>query len=78
MTAIIGLFVLLVVLGTPLAFAIGISALYALLDSGGAGFLRLVPMRLFSGIDMFSLMAMPFFILAGDMMNRIRITDRDP
>lgn len=76
MTAIIGLFVLLVVLGTPLAFAIGISALYALLDSGGAGFLRLVPMRLFSGIDMFSLMAMPFFILAGDMMNRIRITDR--
>ncbi|MGM0784965.1 MAG: TRAP transporter large permease [Pseudomonadota bacterium] len=72
----IGLFVLLVMLGTPLAFAIGITAIYALLESGGTALLRLVPMRLFSGIDMFSLMAMPFFILAGDMMNRIRITDR--
>lgn len=76
MILMIGLFALLVVLGTPLAFAIGITAISALLESGGTGLLRLVPMRLFSGIDMFSLMAMPFFILAGDMMNRIRITDR--
>lgn len=73
---IVGVFAALIVFGTPLAFAIGITALVALVQSDGPSLMRLVPMRLFSGIDMFSLMAMPFFILAGDIMNRIRITDR--
>lgn len=72
----VGLFAVLVALGTPLAFAIGITGLFALVQSDGPSLIRLVPMRLFSGIDMFSLMAMPFFILAGDIMNRIKITDR--
>lgn len=71
-----GLFAGLIILGAPLAFAIGITGVVMLLQSGGPGLLSLVPMRLFSGIDLFSLMAMPFFILAGDIMNRIRITDR--
>ena len=72
----VGLFAVLVALGTPLAFAIGITGLFALVQSDGPSLIRLVPMRLFSGIDMFSLMAMPFFILAGDIMNRIKIADR--
>jgi len=72
----IGLFALLIILGAPLAFAIGITGLAMLLQSGGSNLLGLVPMRMFSGIDLFSLMAMPFFILAGDIMNRIQITDR--
>lgn len=71
-----GLFAGLIILGAPLAFAIGITGVVMLLQSGGPALLSLVPMRLFSGIDLFSLMAMPFFILAGDIMNRIRITDR--
>lgn len=76
MLSLVLIFAALVVLGTPLGFAIGIVALAALSFADGPSLLRLVPMRLFSGIDMFSLMAMPFFILAGDIMNRIRITDR--
>jgi len=76
MLLLLAAFALLVLLGTPLAFSIGIVGLIALTQPDGPSLLRLVPMRLFSGIDMFSLMAMPFFILAGDIMNRIQITDR--
>jgi len=76
MLTLLAAFALLVLLGTPLAFSIGIVGLIALTQPEGPSLLRLVPMRLFSGIDMFSLMAMPFFILAGDIMNRIQITDR--
>lgn len=68
-------FFLLIVLGMPIAFAIAVTAVVALSKMGG-GMMQVVPMKFYSGIDLFSLMAMPFFILAGDIMNKIRITDK--
>jgi len=38
--------------------------------------LSMAPVRYFSGLDMFTLMAMPFFILAGEIMNRTKITNK--
>jgi len=62
----LGLFALCVILGTPVAFALGISAIAAFWWEGlplTIGFQRIV-----SGINMFSLMAIPFFIFAGELM----------
>lgn len=62
----LGVFALCVIIGTPVAFALGISALAALWYEGLPmllGFQRIV-----SGINVFSLMAIPFFIFAGEMM----------
>lgn len=36
----------------------------------------MAPLQFFSGLDMFTLMAMPFFILAGEIMNKTGITTR--
>ena len=62
----LGLFAFCVVIGTPVAFALGISAIAAFWFEGlplMVGFQRIV-----SGINVFSLMAIPFFIFAGDLM----------
>ena len=37
-------------------------------------FLKIVPQMVFQGTSMFSLMAIPFFILAGEIMNKAQIT----
>jgi len=62
-------------LGIPIAFVMGISALASLFALPNVP-LHLVPQRLFTGMDSFPIMAVPFFILGGDLMNAAKITDR--
>ncbi|MEL6922312.1 MAG: TRAP transporter large permease, partial [Pseudomonadota bacterium] len=62
----LGAFAFCVVIGTPVAFALGISAIVAFWFEGlplMIGFQRIV-----SGINVFALMAIPFFIFAGELM----------
>jgi C4-dicarboxylate transporter DctM subunit len=61
--------------GTPLAFTLGISALAALIAQGDVP-LAVVTQRMFVAVDSFSLLAIPFFILAGELMNSGGITQR--
>ncbi|GLT15326.1 TRAP transporter large permease [Vibrio algivorus] len=65
----IGVFLLLV-LGAPIAIAVGISsfaAMTCILPYQGA--LTTSAQRMFVGLDSFALLAIPFFILAGNIMN---------
>ncbi len=62
----LGVFALCVVIGVPVAFALGISALVAFFHEGLPLFV--VFQRIVSGINVFSLMAIPFFIFAGELM----------
>ncbi|MCF7936528.1 MAG: TRAP transporter large permease [Synergistales bacterium] len=66
----------LIFIGMPVGFVLGVTGLFGLLKMGGAAILTLVPQRYFGGVDMFTLMAMPFFILAGEIMNTTGITHR--
>ena len=59
--------------GMPVGFAIGIAGMIGILDMG-ARFMTMAPDRLFAGLDLFPFLAMPFFILAGEIMNRSGIT----
>ncbi|WP_298918904.1 TRAP transporter large permease [uncultured Roseobacter sp.] len=62
----LGMFAVCVVIGVPVAFALGISAIAAFWYEGlplMIGFQRII-----SGINVFSLMAIPFFIFAGELM----------
>ncbi|MEM9104196.1 MAG: TRAP transporter large permease [Pseudomonadota bacterium] len=62
----LSVFAFCVIIGTPVAFALGIAALAAFWHEGLpllVGFQRIV-----SGINIFSLMAIPFFIFAGELM----------
>ncbi|HET6468118.1 MAG TPA: TRAP transporter large permease [Geminicoccaceae bacterium] len=67
---VIGLFVLVVltvtlVTGTPIAFALGMTAVLGLLVFEGVESLEFLPETLFSGLDDFTLVSIPMFILMG-------------
>lgn len=62
----LGVFAFCVIIGLPVAFALGISALAAFWHEGLP--LLIVFQRIISGINVFALMAIPFFIFAGDLM----------
>jgi tripartite ATP-independent transporter DctM subunit len=67
-------FVLLLLLGVPVAFAIGLSAVCAILWEGLP--LAVVFQRMTSGMNIFSFLAIPFFIFAGELMLYGGIADR--
>jgi TRAP-type transport system large permease protein len=64
----------LLILGMPVGFVLGIAGLIGIFDMGGGRFLMMAPDRMFAGLDLFPFLAMPFFILAGEIMNRSGIT----
>ena len=67
-------FAVTLLMGIPIAFCLGLASLAALVTIGNPLFLRLVPQMVFQGMSMFSLMAIPFFIFAGEIMNKSQIT----
>lgn len=62
----------LLLLGIPIAIVIGIVSLGYLFIVGGIP-LELIPQRIFLGIDKYPMMAIPFFILAAEIMIEIKI-----
>ena len=63
-------FIVLLLIGVPVAFAIAAAALLVLLK-GDVKLLILVQ-RMFASTDSFSLIAVPFFIFAGDLLAKVR------
>ena len=59
--------IILLAIGVPVAFALGGGALAAILWNGSLPLIAL-PKYLFSGMDVFALLAVPFFILAAELM----------
>ncbi len=62
----LGVFAFCVIIGAPVAFALGIAALAAFWHEGLP--LLVGVQRIVSGINVFSLLAIPFFIFAGELM----------
>ncbi len=69
-----GIFGILLAIGVPVAIAIGAGTLVAIWTGGTP--LLVVPQQMFAGIDSFALVAVPMFILAGDIMAAGRISER--
>jgi len=70
-------FVVLLGIGVPIAWSIGLSSLFTMLISIPAlPAFTTVAQRMTNGLDSFALLAIPFFILAGQIMNRGGIAKR--
>ena len=67
-------FLVTLALGFPVAICLGLTSLVALWISDVM--LSLMAQRIFTGIDSFPLMAVPFFVLAGELMNQGGTTRR--
>jgi tripartite ATP-independent transporter DctM subunit len=69
-------FMFFMVLGVPVSMGLGLATLLALLFSGNMGFLFVIPQQMVEGVDHASLLAIPFFLLAGNLMNVSGLTDK--
>ncbi len=80
MTLSLGLFIatflILLIVGLPIAWTMVVASLVWLVASDQLMFLPVLPERIFQGLDVFVLMAIPLFILAGELINVGKITDR--
>ncbi|HHF98075.1 MAG TPA: TRAP transporter large permease [Candidatus Aerophobetes bacterium] len=65
---IVVVFVITALIGIPIAFCMGLVSLASLLAGGRVFFLKLIAQKMITGIDKFPLMAIPLFILAGNIM----------
>lgn len=75
MTVLLISLLLFLVLGAPVAYALGLSAFsYFLLVQ--PDIMHVLPQRLFSGMESYALIALPLFILMGQVMNEGGITKR--
>jgi len=75
MGILIGTFLILMIVGVPVAVAMAGASLFFLLWSGSVPDV-VVAQRMIAGIESFPLLAVPFFILAGNLMNIAGITGR--
>ena len=67
--------VVLIVVGAPIAFAIGIASIVFILLTDPIN-LTVVPFRMFAGVSSFTLLALPFFVLAAEIMVRAGVSTR--
>ena len=68
------LLVFLLLAGLPVAIVLGVVSTTWVMWAGSS--MQMIASRMYAGIDVFVLMAIPFFCLAGEIMNRCGITDR--
>ncbi|HBZ11614.1 MAG TPA: C4-dicarboxylate ABC transporter permease [Bacillus bacterium] len=69
-------FILLLIIGIPISLVLAITSLAYLFLTDNITLLATVPQKMFSGMDNFGLLAIPLFMLAGELMNFGGITSR--
>jgi tripartite ATP-independent transporter DctM subunit len=73
---VLAVFFFLLVAGVPIGYVLGMAGVLGILQIGGTEMLAMAPQRYFAGLDLFTFLAMPLFIFAGELMNKAGITDR--
>jgi C4-dicarboxylate transporter, DctM subunit len=66
----------LIIIDLPIAVAIGLTAIAFFVGLGNESLLTMLPQRMYASTTGFTLLAVPFFILAGNLMNTGGITNR--
>lgn len=69
-------FLFLLVIGFPMVFGIGIASVLYFLISGNIDLLYIIPYKTYHGMNSFVIMAIPLFIMVGELMNRSKLLDR--
>lgn len=69
-------FIVALLIGIPLAFVMGGTGIVHLLTLDNELFLQVIPQRLFMGVNNITLTCLPFFIIAGQIMNVGGITKK--
>ena len=63
-------------IGVPVGIVIALTTLFGFYITDNTIFLSMVGQRMFSAMDSFTFLALPFFLLAGEIMNKVGLTGR--
>ena len=74
LTILFGAMAVGMIIGMPIAWAMGLAGTLALMNMGMP--LTILPQKMFGGMDSFPLLCLPFFILAGELMAAGGLTER--
>ncbi len=69
-------FFLLALIGVPVGMVVALTTLFGFYYTDNTVFLSMISQRMFSAMDSFTFLALPFFLLAGDIMNKVGLTTR--
>jgi tripartite ATP-independent transporter DctM subunit len=70
----LAIFIILILIGLPIGFAMGLVTIYAFFSLGGA--MEIIPTKMVTGMDNFTFLCIPLFILASEIMGVSGITSR--
>lgn len=68
-------FAVMLILGVPVAISLGLGSAAAMLFTGQVPLL-LIPQKVFSSLNSFTIMAIPLFLIAGNIMSESKISDK--
>jgi len=69
-------FFTLAIIGVPVGIVVALTTLFGFYYTDNTLFLSMIAQRMFSAMDSFTFLALPFFLLAGDIMNKVGLTGR--
>lgn len=69
-------FAVLLLIGVPIAYVLGLTTVIYIMATDNINLMLTVPQRLYSGMENYGLLAIPLFMLAGELMNQGGITTR--
>jgi len=70
------IFLFIVLIGVPISIAMGIATLSAMLIGGNLEHVYMIVRKMQAGVESYTLLAVPFFLLAGNMLNKAGLTRR--
>lgn len=76
MAVVILAFIVFLLMGIPISLVLGMTTIVYFLVTGNTMLLESTPQRLYSGMENFGLLAIPLFMLTGELMNSGGITNR--
>ena len=70
------IFLVLILVRMPISISMGVATMVAMVATGSSHSLYAIPMHMAEGTQAYTLLAIPFFILTGNIMNHAGLTDR--
>lgn len=76
MIVVVAVFLLLLLTGVPIVFVLGITGLTHVASMGTAAYFNILTQKVFAGMNVGSLTCIPFFVMAGELMNASGVTQK--
>ena len=76
MGIVVAVFLLLLIIGMPICFVLGLAGVTHIVTIGNASYFGVITQKMFAGMGVSALTCIPFFIIAGELMNASGVTEK--